>query len=502
MKWLSNIDLNKNQLLNAVIQNLASAPGTPVQGQVYFNTTDKKMYLYNNTAWIDLSELNLSGAEIVTLINASASLIDDNNLSSAANDAITKRHSQNTDTGTSSATFTVGTSGVKIKNNSGHLQVRNNADSANANIEVANTTVTGTLDVQGNTALGNGGSDTVVAHTALTTIKSAGLKDDADAATRNVFEVVDSTATPNKLFEVRQNGDTIIAGVLTVNGTGTSTFAGDVSINGALNVAQGTTAQADMSGQDLTLTGNLVVNGNTTLGNDAGDTLNVTGVVTLPTTTTIGGVTQANISDAVTKRHSQGTDTGTTSATFQLQSGSSGVKIKNSSGVLEVRNSADNAYANIRVNDLIVEGTTTTINSNTVNIGDSEIELNSDVTTSASNSNGGVAIKRLKADNTTRADAKIVFNNSTGRWETVMGAVAATVTAVVANKIVFAVGNGVATSVALTHNLGTQDVVVMVRETTGGAVVMPDITCTDVNTVTLTFAVAPTSNQYTATVIG
>lgn len=39
---------------------------------------------------------------------------------------------------------------------------------------------------------------------------------------------------------------------------------------------------------------------------------------------------------------------GTTSQTFQLQTGSSGVKLKNSSSVLEARNSADNAYAIVR----------------------------------------------------------------------------------------------------------------------------------------------------------
>ena len=52
----------------------------------------------------------------------------------------------------------------------------------------------------------------------------------------NVFQVVDSAASPVPLFEVRQNGDTVIGGILTVNGTGTSTFAGDVSIGGNLTV--------------------------------------------------------------------------------------------------------------------------------------------------------------------------------------------------------------------------------------------------------------------------
>ena len=42
--FLNNIDLVKNQLLNAVFQNLAVAPSNPVEGQFYYNTTDKKMF--------------------------------------------------------------------------------------------------------------------------------------------------------------------------------------------------------------------------------------------------------------------------------------------------------------------------------------------------------------------------------------------------------------------------------------------------------------------------
>ena len=57
-KYLSNIDLNKNQLQNPVIHSLGTAPTTPVEGQIYFDSTagDKHIYLYNGTAWVQLSE--------------------------------------------------------------------------------------------------------------------------------------------------------------------------------------------------------------------------------------------------------------------------------------------------------------------------------------------------------------------------------------------------------------------------------------------------------------
>lgn len=40
INFLNTVDLNKNQLNNAAIQNLAADPATGVLGQVYYNTTD------------------------------------------------------------------------------------------------------------------------------------------------------------------------------------------------------------------------------------------------------------------------------------------------------------------------------------------------------------------------------------------------------------------------------------------------------------------------------
>lgn len=57
LSYLTDINLNKNELQNAVIQNLGSAPGTPVEGQIYYDSTvgDKQLYFYNGSTWIPVS---------------------------------------------------------------------------------------------------------------------------------------------------------------------------------------------------------------------------------------------------------------------------------------------------------------------------------------------------------------------------------------------------------------------------------------------------------------
>ena len=52
-KILVDLNLNQNELQNAVAQNLASAPANPVEGQEYYNSADKKKYIYNGSAWVD-----------------------------------------------------------------------------------------------------------------------------------------------------------------------------------------------------------------------------------------------------------------------------------------------------------------------------------------------------------------------------------------------------------------------------------------------------------------
>ena len=56
VKFLANVDLQKNELLNAVIQNLATAPSTGlVDGLIYYDTALDVLRVYANGAWTTLS---------------------------------------------------------------------------------------------------------------------------------------------------------------------------------------------------------------------------------------------------------------------------------------------------------------------------------------------------------------------------------------------------------------------------------------------------------------
>ena len=55
INYLSSIDLNKNELQNGVIHVLAANPSNPVEGQIYYNSTDQKLYFYDGSSWVDAS---------------------------------------------------------------------------------------------------------------------------------------------------------------------------------------------------------------------------------------------------------------------------------------------------------------------------------------------------------------------------------------------------------------------------------------------------------------
>lgn len=50
--FLTNLDMNQNEIQNAILQPLATAPTSGKLGQIYYNSTDKKLYQHDGSAWV------------------------------------------------------------------------------------------------------------------------------------------------------------------------------------------------------------------------------------------------------------------------------------------------------------------------------------------------------------------------------------------------------------------------------------------------------------------
>jgi hypothetical protein len=60
--FLTNIDLQNNQLVNFVVEKLASDPSTPIVGRLVYNTTSNKLEYWNGTAWVLLDNASAAYA--------------------------------------------------------------------------------------------------------------------------------------------------------------------------------------------------------------------------------------------------------------------------------------------------------------------------------------------------------------------------------------------------------------------------------------------------------
>lgn len=78
MKLLTNLEMNKNQIVDAVLQSLAIEPSEAIAGQIYYNTKNKRAYVYTGNAWIamDAKDASPTAISIVNTINNGDSLID------------------------------------------------------------------------------------------------------------------------------------------------------------------------------------------------------------------------------------------------------------------------------------------------------------------------------------------------------------------------------------------------------------------------------------------
>ena len=73
--FFSSIDLNKNEIQNAVVQNSGSDPGSPIAGQIYYNSGDNTLRFHNGSGFQTLSTTtgDITGVTAGTGLNGGGS---------------------------------------------------------------------------------------------------------------------------------------------------------------------------------------------------------------------------------------------------------------------------------------------------------------------------------------------------------------------------------------------------------------------------------------------
>ena len=256
-KYLNNINLNKNELQNARVQNLASAPSSPVEGQIYYNTADHALYVWNGTLWESsaLSGVTAVAAEINILTSTTVTATELNyvhGVTSAIQTQLDSKASSNNAsfTGTFSAPTGTITSAMIADGTIVNGDISSSA--AIADTKLATISTTGKVSNSATTATATAGNSTIVARDASGNFAAGTI---TAALTGNA-----STATTLATARAIQlSGDV----------TGTADFDGSAAINITTTIAANSVALgADTTGSYVA---SLVAGTGVTLSNNSGE---------------------------------------------------------------------------------------------------------------------------------------------------------------------------------------------------------------------------------------
>jgi hypothetical protein len=473
--FLAPIDLSKNELRNARIQNLASAPGSPVPGQIYYDSALNKLYWWNGSSWVaaEPGTPTLDFAETADMVGSSPGDTADGGVGIEISRA-DHRHAR-TDAYAAVAQL---------------ADVDAAAENAGASTTISRGDHKHALSV--GTPVASAVGDTVADGTANTAARSD------HRHPREAFGNVSAQTS----FGASSNNGSLATISRSDHAHGTPTHDSAAHSGVALSSLSVPVASVAFNNQKITGLGTPTADtdaatkgyvDSVAAGIAWKDTVRAatTAAGTLATgfenTDVIDGVTLATGDRILIKN--------------QAAPAENGIYTVNASGAPTRATDADSASDILNAAVFIQEGT---VNADTGWVMTTNAPITLGTTgltfvqfTGAASFTAGAGLTQTGNTIDVVAGTGIVVNandvqvNRTG-----------TNGAHVPLKHAQAIGDGAATSIAVTHNLGTVDVIVQVFQASGGAEVEVDVTRTSTTQVTLGFAVAPASNALRVVVLG
>jgi len=550
--FVTGINLNKNELQNARVHNLSSAPSSPVAGQIYFNTTANVLYFYNGAEWIPAS----GSTEVIQDLIGS-SLVGGTALTSTYDDTAgtTTIDLDNTAVtagsyGSSTAipTFTVDAQGRLTAASTTTVATALSIAAESGTADSVNL-LTDTL-----TFAAGEGIDTAVTNNTITI-----SGEDATSSNKGIasFNATDFTVTTGAVTLNAERVEDIV-GALVLGGTGIdATYtdgAGTLSIDidstvttnsGTQTLTNKTLSTGTSLSANLDANSNKIINlGTPTSSTDAANkayvdsvsqgldvkqsvrvstTANVNLATALEAGDAIDGVTLVAGNRVLVKHQTSGAENGL----YVVQSSGAAVRADdanissevtagfftfveegslygNTGWVLTTDNPITLDTTALTFTQFSGTGTFTAGSGLTLN----GTEFSVDVTPSSGNASlintgGAVEVKVNTTDGLEVTGSGVGINNGTGLTFSSGALVFDTANGYGTRKLAFSIGDASATSYVVNHGLATRDVTVQIFDNASPyAQVEADVEHTDSNNVTVKFAIAPTSDQYRVVVVG
>lgn len=485
MKFVTNLNLNQNELQNGKFQVVASDPNTNnFEGRLIYNSTEKTIKYYDGAGWkkaIVSVETGGSASAALTINESNGSITITPNLATSSNAGVMSTSDKSKlDDATADATA----SKLVIRDASGNFKAATPTDSAH-------------VATKGYVDSARSGLDVKQSVRAATTAPLT-LANQLEAG--DVVDGVTLSAGNRVLVKDQSSGSE--NGIYVVQASGAAVRAEDFD------------SSAEVTAGAFTFVEEGTING------DTGFVLTTNDTITLGTTaltfTQFSGTGQITAGDALSKDGAtlnvnvDNLSIEVSSDALRIASGAAGNGLSASVGVLSVNTAANGGLEissdNLQIKiDSGVSGLTTTSNGLALSAsiaGDgltfTSGVISRDTIDLAQGSNDTTGTLPIDQGGTGETSASAARNSLASTSSS--GANTSTPTlARIANRVI---GDGANTSYTVTHNFNTRAVMVQVYDSSNYDTVIADVVRTTVDSVVVSFSVAPSSSAYTVVITG